>query len=294
MGGKIAFIFIAIIVLGLALYVYNSGVIGNGINYLNSLAARSSTTPVYTPPPSGSTGSTGGGGGTVIQPVPTTTAPIANATSSPYYGEVRFGSAFPGNGGNGEISLYAYPPNQSTTIDVTGWLIKTNRGGLYIPQAVNVYDPLGLAPETDILLHYGDYLDIYSSSAPVNLRLNECIGYLPNRSQFNPELPDTCPYSYNPTATQSFSGACQNYIQSLGSCQEPDMNSAQIPTNDYACVQYLETHFNYSSCFNQHDTDPNFLSNQVWVWTGSTPLDPYHDNVELLDKNGLVVATYSY
>jgi hypothetical protein len=296
MGAKIVVILLVVVVLGLGLYVYNSGVVGKGINYLNTLAEHSSTAPLYVPP------SSGGGNvittpsaPTTIEPVQTSTTPVANATTSPYYGEVGFGEVYAGSGGSGgEISLDAYPKNASETIDVTGWLIEGNHGGIYIPQAVNVYDPLGLAPETDILLHYGDYLDIYESSAPVNLRLNECIGYLPNRSQFNPELPQNCPSTYNPSTTQAFTGACQNYINSLGSCQQPDMSSPEIPSNDYACVQYLENNFNYSSCFNQHDTDPNFLSNQVWVWTGSTPLDPYHDNVKLLDNNGLVVATYSY
>ena len=295
MGGKIAFIFIAIIVLGLALYVYNSGVIGRGFDYLNSLASRTSTPPAYVPPYGGSGGGGGEGstGGTTIGPATTSTA--INATTSPYYGQVTFGSVYSGGGGpNGVISLYAHPVNASTSIDVTGWNIKSNRGGIYVPQAVNFYDALGLAPETDIIMHNGDVLYLYSSSAPVNLRLNECLGYLPNRNQFNPQLPQSCPYFNDQAAIQSFSGSCQNYIESLGGCQLPDMRNPQIPPYDTSCINYLETHFNYKTCLDEHQADPNFLSNQIWAWTGSTPLDNYHDNVTLYDKSGLIVATYSY
>ncbi len=296
MGGKIAAIFVVLIVLSIGLYIYNSGVIGRGVDYLNSLAARTtSTPPAYAHPSSGSTGAGAAGTPPPSFSLGPSTAASTTGDRSPYYGQVRFGSVYAGSGGSfGQISLYAYFTNESTTADVTGWLIKSNRGGLYIPQAVPIYEPLGLAPETDIILHYGDTLDLYSSSAPVNLRLNECIGYLPNRNQFIPQLPQTCPYFSDRAAIQSFTGACQNYILSLGSCQLPDLSSPQIPTNDYACRQYIQSHFRYSSCFEEHYADYNFLSNQIWAWTGSTPLDPFHDTVTLYDKNGLVVDTYSY
>ena len=58
--------------------------------------------------------------------------------------------------------------------------------------------------------------------------------------------------------------------------------------------EYLENNFTYKSCFEAHDGDANFLSNQVWVWTGSNVVDQYHDTVQLLDKNGLLVDLYTY
>ena len=67
-----------------------------------------------------------------------------------------------------------------------------------------------------------------------------------------------------------------------------------VPRTDYACHDYLENNFNYKSCFNAHVRDANFLSNQWWVWMGSSPLDQYHDTADLFDKNGLLVDEYSY
>jgi hypothetical protein len=74
----------------------------------------------------------------------------------------------------------------------------------------------------------------------------------------------------------------------------PVLSGPQVPTNDYACMNYIENNFTYRSCFNQHSADANFLSNQVWVWTGSSPVNQYHDTVRLLDKNGLLVDIYTY
>ena len=303
MGGKIGVILLIIIIAGVALYVYNSGAIGKGVSYLNTLgnsSGTSSSEPSYffgapTAP---------SGGSTYVAPTPTPTTPAINPADipagftaselSPYFDQVKFGGISAGSlYSYGQISLYAYPATASETIDVTGWEIKSNHGGEYLPQAVDVYDPLGLTPETNIVMKSGDELNLYSTSAPVNLRLNECLGYLPNRSQFDPELPQSCPYT-DESAIRSFSGSCQNYIESLGSCQEADLSNPEIPQNDYSCITYLENNFNYKSCFEAHDNDANFLSNQIWAWTGSSPVDQLHDTVELLDRNGLLVDTYSY
>ena len=95
-------------------------------------------------------------------------------------------------------------------------------------------------------------------------------------------------------ARLGFTGACTNYIYSLGTCQEPDLSNIQIPVNDYACRDYLEKNFNYQACFNTHRGDADFLLNQWWLWTGPSPLDQFHDTVRLFDKNGLLVDQYTY
>ncbi len=305
MGGKIAFMFVMIIVAGIGLYLYQSGAIGNGFNFLNSLSTRTSTTPTYF-----SSSPSSGSGGTKPPPQPSppppppTPAPYMNpadippgytvAQLSPYFHIVRFGSISPGASYSyGQIILSPNLPNASATIDVTGWQIKSNYGGEYIPQAVNLYDASGLAPATDIRLKSGDYLYLYSTSAPVNLRLNKCMGYLPNRNQFNPQLPQDCPY-VDRSNIGNLSGACQNYILSLGHCQSPDFGSSNFPRNDYACEDYLKNRFNYRSCLDEHQTDPDFFSREVHVWMGSSPVDPFHDRVLLLDTSGLIVDYNSY
>jgi len=74
-----------------------------------------------------------------------------------------------------------------------GWQIQSNDGDEYVPQAVNLYDPTGSRRKA-IQRQTGDTVFIYSSSAPFNLRLNECIGYAAHVANFVPALPLTCPY----------------------------------------------------------------------------------------------------
>jgi hypothetical protein len=296
MAGKIIFIFIVVVALGIGLYIYNAGVVGKGFQFLNTFGNRTSTPPVighgpsYAPPPVGHT----------PPPAPTTISAYEIPDGftikdlSPYFHQVRFGGISAGSAFSyGQISLFAYPKNASVTIDVTDWQVKSNRGGEYIPQAVNLYYATGLSPTEDIRLKSGDMLNIYSTSAPVNLRLNKCIGYFPNKTQFNPQLPQNCPY-IDRSAIQSFSGVCQSYVMSLGGCQSPDLSDPRIPQNDDACRNYLNNHFTYHSCLDEHQADPDFFSNEVRVWAGASPVDPFHDRVLLLDRSGLLVDLYKY
>jgi hypothetical protein len=213
---------------------------------------------------------------------------------SPYFHEIRFNGISQGEIGLVTTAIYNMP---TSTVDITGWEIKTNRGGEFVPQAENVYYPTGVGDDADIVLtlsaYNTEYVNFFSNSAPVNLRLNECLGYLNDTEQFNPQFSYNCPTPDRSQLTQ-FTGACQNYIESLGSCQSPDFSSYYFPHNDYQCEDYLQGKYNYNWCVSTYATSPNFFGDEWRVWMGSSPLDPYHDNVELLDRNGLVVDTYSY
>jgi hypothetical protein len=218
------------------------------------------------------------------------------AQLSPYFHEVRFESVSPGTSYYyGTITLVTYFKNSAATgtIDITGWQIKSKNSGEYIPQAVNLYDPSGLAGASDIRMNNNDTAYLYSTSAPFNLRINKCVGYIAHVANFQPALPLNCPYT-DQSQIANFTGACQNYIQTLGSCQQPDMSSLQIPRTDYACQSYLENNFTYKSCFQAHTGDADFLSNQVWVWMGGNVVDQYHDAVDLYDRSGLLVDQYTY
>ncbi len=217
---------------------------------------------------------------------------------SPYSGKVRIGSVsasyfgFYSGGSLGQISLYA-SLGSNERINVTGWLLKGNRGSQFVPGAVNVYDPSGLAEESDIYLANGEVINMYTSYSPIgrNLRLNKCIGYLQNTMVFNPSLPGGCP-SVNRSEILNFTGECQNYILSLGSCALPAPNPP-IPQNDYSCQSFLNT-LNYRGCFERHRGDQDFLSREWRVWTGSQFMDPQHDRIFLFDKNGLLIDEYIY
>lgn len=298
MIGRIVFVFFIIVLLGIVLYFYNAGVTNRGPSFWRLLTLPSSTPPAigpaYRPPSSVVPPSGPGANQSPSAPLPTPPEGFTVNQLSPFYHQVRFGGISPGSPFYfGQITLYAYPPSATATIDITGWQIKSNRGGEYIPQAIMFYDPLGLTPATDIRIKSGDFVNLYSSSAPINLRLNKCIGYLPNRTQFNPPLPQNCPY-IDRSRFGEFSGACQNYITSLGGCQLPNLSSPSLPQNDYNCRDYVANHFNYRSCVEEHQNDSDFLASEIRVWMGASPVDQFHDRVLLLDRSGLLVDLTSY
>jgi hypothetical protein len=318
MGGKILTIIIAIVVIGVIVYLWNSGLINKVTGGFGSLFPPPSATSTAFSPASpgfgGGSGGSGSGGAGAPAPLPTyfsSPPPTSTFSSpgainplqippgftasqlSPYFKEITIAQSFSAFGTNpyGQLTLSAgLGPNES--VDVTGWELKSNHGSEYIPQAVDLYQPSGFAAAQDIRLSEGQTLYLYSSAGTINLRLNECIGYLQQDLNTNPQLPLDCPY-INQSQISSFTGACQNYIHSIPSCTVPDENSPQIPQNDYACQQFLNT-LNYTGCFDAHVNDANFLSNQWWVWTGNNIADPYHDTINLIDRSGLLVDQYAY
>jgi hypothetical protein len=256
-------------------------------------------------------GSVGGGkGATSTSPRASSTSKISSkATStinpkdipegftisqlSPYFHKVRLGTLSPGSSRSyGKISLSS-KLLEGESVNITGWVIKGKRGSQTIPKAVNLYEPLGLTPETDIIFGKGHLVNIYSSESAIgrNLRLNKCIGYLENTSRFTPALPRSCPRA-DRSEIQDFSSRCQDYISSLSSCAWPKSNIL-LPINDYACRAYLDK-INYRGCFEKYQGDKDFLGKEWRVWTGSRFLDERHDKVQLFDRNGLLVDQKSY
>ena len=310
----VIFIVILIVALGIGLYLYNSGALVKGAGDFNALFSThgSSTStagtsssfwsflgfsgfsaPVGPSTPSSAQQSISSPSSGGINPADIPAGYTA-AQLSPYFGQVGIiGMSAATFYNYGTVTLSYDNYNSTGTIDVTGWEIKSDVGNELVPQAVNLYDPTGLTPESDILLKVGDTVNLYSNSAPFNLRLNECIGYAAHAYNFVPALPNSCAGG-DQSVFQNLSGQCQQFINSIGQCQMPNMSSPQVPQADYSCMQYLESNFTYRSCFNEHSSDPNFLSNQVWAWTGSNIVGQYDSKVVLLDKNGLLVNTYNY
>ncbi len=217
---------------------------------------------------------------------------------SPFYGQVRIGNVSPENFPNsGQFSLGAnYSTN--TSIDITGWHVKSNRGDVRVSTAVGDYKPFGMTPSTDIILKNGEYVNFSTNYSPISIsfRLNECTGFLNNTYQFNPALPANCPAMYDRSEITSFSGACQNIVLSLGNCSAPTANQINsLPSyNEDSCKVFLDR-FNYSTCYSRHRGDANFFNNEWRVWlSGQTGFNVSHDRLLLLDNNGLLVDQYIY
>lgn len=219
---------------------------------------------------------------------------------SPYFHKVRIATVFPGSPDDySQIVLSAWFDGERA-IPLKGWRLQGNRSFQIVPyRAVQVYDPLGNAPENDIYLRNGDSLNIYSTVSPIgrNMRLNKCLGYLEKYYDFNPPLYGGCPSIVDSYAISTFRGECQDYIYSLGYCAEPESNPP-VALDDYECRAYLNK-INYRGCFEKYQNDEDFLGREVRAWTGNTGpnskfLDFRHDRVLLLDQNGLLVDIYSY
>lgn len=190
-----------------------------------------------------------------------------------------------------EFSLYANLAGNES-VNITGWTVKSNDGSFSIPQAQEVYSFGGA--ESNINLQPGDKVNFYPTNGlKGNFRLNKCMGYLEEISPFSPSLPKACPYVSRSEIT-NFSGACQEYVLSLRSCQEPSANPP-VPITDSACRDFLRK-FNYIGCVEKYGKDKDFSSNDWRVWIGNqlNIFDPLHDKVQLLDRSGKVVDEYTY
>jgi len=216
---------------------------------------------------------------------------------SPFFGKITINYIIPvyGYGNYTQASIGASGLDAGQSVDVTGWKLSWREGEIYIPQAINIYYPGGLGPSQDIYLSNGMTLNIYSSPPPfgqgTNLRMNECMGYLENNNPFIPPFYQQCP----PVSKQdqyAVGSACEDYLLSRQSCSPPP-SDLSFASYDYACLRVLEK-FNYTSCFDEHHNDPDFLSNEVRVWGEPLYFKMDHDLVYLFDNNGLLVAVYDY
>jgi hypothetical protein len=234
----------------------------------------------------------GGVSGQSPSPTILTTLGYIPSDASPSFGKVRIGNFGQGNGILTFI-LYGNEPGNEK-INITGWQIKANNGGIFIPQVVNSYDPSGSQTNSDLVLGLGDQVTFYSTASPVgyNLRLNKCIGYMDTQNKFQPPLPNDCPSARIPQV-QSFSAQCQDYVASLYSCQIPDVSRAQLSNYDDACRQYLFT-LNYAGCYARYSSIPGFFEPFWRVYTGTNFANSRHDRIVLLDRQGKVVDGYVY
>ncbi len=217
---------------------------------------------------------------------------------SPYFNKISISSAYSSSQGSTPSQIrISSNLKKGEIVDITGYKIKSNLKEIIIPQAVNIYEPLGFAPQENIVLSNNNYINIYSNTSPLNknLRLNKCIGYLEDIYNFNPSLPQNCP-SVPRSEITYLSGDCQNYIFSIGSCKLPDVSFYNaFPGTDQgnACRAFLNT-ISHNTCYQKHRFDSDFLSNEWRVWTNYNILDPRHDWLWLFDKNGLLMDEYIY
>ncbi|MEK9180123.1 MAG: hypothetical protein AAB897_01815 [Patescibacteria group bacterium] len=301
MGGKILTVLIFVVVLGGIVFFFTSGAPGGISDFVKGFSLSSTSTPRLSSERVPRTGSTsiypGQTGVKTSVPTEEEIKPAIDPRLIPsgftaedlsiYFREVRMSFT------SSRTALKASFKGTGT-INISGWVMQGRRGSFIIPRAVNIYEPSGLAAESDIQLESGGYLNIYygQSAIGLNLRLNKCTGYLQARNKFVPSLPLSCPNPVNDFDMSRVMGACEDYIDSLRSCKLPSSNPP-VPETDYVCPDYLDE-INLSGCYSRHRFDSDFLSHEFRAWTRNTFLDPDHDRVLLFDKAGKLVDVYEY
>jgi len=216
---------------------------------------------------------------------------------SPSFEKVKIRSVIK-SGINKIISLYVNY-NLTSTINITGWKITSNNGvQIVIPQAINDYYPSRYPKDEDIVGSGKHVINIYNWQSPNgrSFRLNKCIGYLDDyyNYKFNPSLPCFYPKLYKKEEILSFSGRCQDYILSLGNCKSPTPYELNSFSNEPKCRYFLDR-FSYDGCYNLLRNENDFLENEWRLWiTGFWNFDERHDRILLLDKDNLLVDTYTY
>lgn len=178
-------------------------------------------------------------------------------------------------------------------LDITGWMLKPNKGGvLVIPKAQGVYSFGG--SQEDIYISAGDQVHLYSGRGiKGNFRLNKCMGYLEAEPPIVPPIPKECP-SANRSEISNFSGACQDYILSLRTCENPTANPP-VPISEDSCHAFLSK-MNYDGCVKKYRNSADFLSREwrVWIEEQGNIFDSIHDKIQLIDSQGKIVDEFVY
>lgn len=219
---------------------------------------------------------------------------------SPYYQQIRISSMYRPtsySSAAAQITLTA-SYNLERPINITGWVIKTNRGELpALPRIINDYHPYGLFSEEDLVMNKNDQLYIFSGRSPIslNFRLNKCTGFLNNNYNFQPPLPNNCP-TIPRNEIITLTGRCQSFIMSLNACRIPTPNqiSSFGQPEESGCRTILDK-INYGGCYFQHRGDVDFFSREIRIWINYPfPFDTQHDRIMLFDRDGLLVDIYVY
>ena len=261
-----------------------------------------------TPPAGGSVSAPKPAGSTPSQPKPTpptggpqpTLPPgFTAAELSPYYQKIRLSGVTPIRN-RGDVGGFTVSVDGSLTkpVNLTGWTLQSNKSVVVarVPQAVANYGT-GAVP-TDIMAQPGDYVVLRTSKSPIgNLRTNRCTGFLNGVYQLDVTLPGDCPALYSRSELVPLSGRCQSHIGGFSGCRLPK-------SEDYAAVGNLDggqcraflDRFGYQNCYSTYVNTPNFFYREwrVWLDVSTLGMDPEHDRILLLDRNGLLVDIYTY
>ena len=231
----------------------------------------------------------------VIKEIPTSTSTQEKTDISPYYGKVKISSIQSETEYRPSLirlRVNIYPGDK---INITGWRIKTRKGEIIIPQGIEKYQS-NISPR-DIVIKESLYIYLIGDSDPLgrnkNFRVNKCFGYLKSRYSFYRPFYTYCPKPKLEDISH-LNPYCQEFILRLPRCEIPDYSDNTKIMFDMECRNYIDTKFNYRSCFKDLSRDEDFLTNYWYVYRDTNIIEPLHDTIYLYDPNGLLVDKYMY
>lgn len=214
--------------------------------------------------------------------------PIIKPGESLYKGKVRIGSI----SGYGNLQISLQSASYESSIDITGWRIKSaQRGETIVGKGINLvqFDSVS----SDVWLTGGESADTIAGVSPLatNFRVNICFGGLSNMYNLGYAF-NSCPAIANYDLS-GLDSSCQDLILRSSSCQAPSDDILNRQTSK--CRIWFEKNVNYSACVNQHRNDRDFYRGwKIYTGNNNQIFDPLHDRIELRDQAGLLVDSYEY
>ncbi|MFN7088524.1 MAG: hypothetical protein ACK4NX_01705 [Candidatus Paceibacteria bacterium] len=119
------------------------------------------------------------------------------------------------------------------------------------------------------------------------------MGYL-NVYPVDPKFPVNCP---RPTRWEirHLSINCQDYINSLSTCQIPNPNDLRV-RDEPECRQWIQENLNYNACVRTHQRDLDFWQKEWRAWLGINKViyGRLSDSIRLYDTDGHLVDRRDY
>ncbi len=236
-----------------------------------------------------------------VEPSPASTSFKINTSS--YFGKVNISSITKPysskNYSKPSLITLSTKLGEGESINITGWKIESKKGTITIPFGIEKYEHLSGSPANEnIFVKKGDRIYISSAQNPLgkgkNFRPNKCFGWLKNYYDFPISVSTSCPKPKKEDY-EHLDVCCRELINRTYGCKKPDYSKTIKTAVDEECSSYIFENFNYSSCFNQHFRDDDFLKNQWHIYLNRNIIAVNEcDTLVLRDQNGLIVDTYDY
>ena len=183
-------------------------------------------------------------------------------------------------------------------IPITGLMLKSKVTTLEgkIPKGWSFPSPTNQGEGEVVMLRPGERAYVISGRSPngQSFQQNTCTGYFEQGMNFTPPLPLQCPRPIDeprPTAPNTLSDTCLDYLKQLPRCQVPPFT---VPTKlraDGNCQAFLFNKINYNQCVTNHRNERGFFKGEWHLYLNrNTRLwESKREIIELLDENGRVV-----